>query len=497
MTLQRLTRSWVTLFGVLGGCNTLTGSDATSVDGATDSDTDTDTAAEVPAERPLAGQIAIAKVSMFQGVESVLVNEGRAPDTLETPVIIGRPGKLRVFVNPNSAFEPRKITAVLTVRSADTETVLESTRRIDRESRIGDPTSTIDFDIAPDLLARSTEFDLRLVEETPDGPGGGEEGGATWDSEETGGLDPQDTDDLTIVLVPIRYNADGSGRLPDTGPAQVQRIADLTMGMYPARTVTVRVDPPLDWPRQIAPFSTGDWTDVLDTLIDMRGRANEAPNTYYYGMFNPEASIYDFCQAGCILGLSYLAYSTDAFFRASIGIGYSGDIASETLVHEVGHAHGREHAPCGLGGQQSDRDYPYDDASIGSWGYDVVSGELFSPDETVDVMSYCSPIWVSDYTFFGLYERMQDVADQARVAAPTSRTALRLDEAGQSTMRSPIRLGTTDGAPRVEVELFDPSGAPAGRSTAAFFPYDHVPGGLVTLDSELPDGWTARVVPSP
>lgn len=496
MTAHLLTLSTVTLLWTVGGCNHISGSDASGTDvDLTDADTDTGTAPA--AVRPLAGGLRISKVSMFQGVEAVLVEDGEAPTTIEMPVIIGRPGLLRVFVDPDSSFQTRKITAILTVHTFNDDTVLETTLRVTGPSRVAEVGSTLNFDVPGEALTRTSTFSVSLVEETVDGPGGGTEQDATWLSDETGGLDMQLTDDLTIVLVPVRYNADGSGRLPDTGPAQVQRIADLTMGMYPAQSVSVRVDPPLDWPRTIAPFDSNDWTDVLDTLIDMRGRANEAPNTYYYGMFNPEASINDFCRQGCILGLSYLAYNTQEFFRASVGVGYSGDIASETLVHEVGHAHGREHAPCGLYGQPSDRNYPYANAALGSWGYDVVTKELFEPTQTVDMMSYCSPIWVSDYTFYALYERMQDVGSQARRAAPTARTALKLNADGTSTMRSPVQLGDTMGAPRVEVDLFDALGAPAGRTTAAFFPYDHVPGGLVALDEVLPVGFTATVVSTP
>ncbi len=54
----------------------------------------------------------------------------------------------------------------------------------------------------------------------------------------------------------------------------------------------------------------------------------------------------------------------------------------------------REHAPCGLYGQPSDRGYPYDDAELGHPGYDILEGELISATESVDMMSYCEPIWI-------------------------------------------------------------------------------------------------------
>jgi hypothetical protein len=488
----------VPVLALLFGCHdTPLGPDAGIPDDGVPGDaptTETDTGSEVAPERPLAGGIEIAKVSLWQGVESVLVEDGVEPNTVEMPLIIGRPALVRVYLRPLPSWNPRKVTAVMNVVSQDGDQVMEVTQRVTAESVDGDLESTFNFELPAEMVKRTTHFELEIVEETADGPGGGKPKDAAWASADTGGLDPQLTDELQIVLIPVRYNADGSGRLPDTSASQVELITELTMVMYPATNVVVRVDPPLDWPRRISPFSSGDWTDVLDELIDMRSRANEPNNTYYYGMFNPEPTLNQFCSSGCILGLSYLAFSAEPFFRASVGVGYPGPIASETMVHEVGHAHGREHAPCGLYGQPADRNYPYSGARIGSWGNDVVSGELFNPANTVDMMSYCQNIWVSDYTFFALYERMQQVAGQFR-GPPIARTAVKLGEDGTSTMRTPVSLASTAGAPRVNVELRDASGLATGQSTAAFYPYDHVAGGLVVLDSELPAGWTATVVP--
>ncbi|MEQ1506095.1 MAG: hypothetical protein ABMB14_27935 [Myxococcota bacterium] len=443
--------------------------------------------------RPLVSDLEIAKVSLFQGVEAVLVENGKVPNALQMPVIIGRPGLLRVFVAPNGSWTPRKVTGILTVTSTDGTTVLESTLRVDEASR-PDESTTINFDLDGALLKRTTEFHLELVEETPDGPGGGLEQDVVWDSDALGGLDADNTDELQIVLVPVRYNADGSGRLPDTSPQQVQRIEDLAMGVYPATSVTVRVDPPFDWDEPIGAFNGNQWGDILSAINALRDRANEAPNTYYYGMFVPEPTIAAFCNQGCILGLSLLAFTAqDPYFRASVGIGYTGDYTSETIVHEFGHAHGRSHADCG-GASGTDPQYPYPGAKIGVWGNSVVTGEVFGPQDTVDMMSYCTPIWVSDYTFYALYERMNTVAGQNRRIAPTPRTALRVLDDGSSVSAGTMSLADTAGAPRVDIRVFDASGVSQGQTTAAFFPYDHVAGGFVALDEQLPEGWTAEVV---
>ena len=46
---------------------------------------------------------------------------------------------------------------------------------------------------------------------------------------------------------------------------------------------------------------------------------------------------------------------------------------------------------------------------IGAPGWDVLGKEVKSSDEYVDFMSYCNPVWVSDYTWKAIYDRMQKV----------------------------------------------------------------------------------------
>ena len=68
-----------------------------------------------------------------------------------------------------------------------------------------------------------------------------------------------------------------------------------------------------------------------------------------------------------------------------------------TMAHELGHNLFLRHAPCGSA--DPDPSYPYPDGSIGAWGYDFRDGGSLIPPSTSDVMSYCSPGWISDYSF--------------------------------------------------------------------------------------------------
>ncbi|MXW21321.1 MAG: hypothetical protein F4Z95_10995 [Gammaproteobacteria bacterium] len=71
---------------------------------------------------------------------------------------------------------------------------------------------------------------------------------------------------------------------------------------------------------------------------------------------------------------------------------------ASVIAHEFGHNLSLSHTPCGnpLGLEPA---FPYPDGSTGRWGYDFAAERLVSPDEYVDLMSYCSPYWVSDFSF--------------------------------------------------------------------------------------------------
>ena len=69
------------------------------------------------------------------------------------------------------------------------------------------------------------------------------------------------------------------------------------------------------------------------------------------------------------------------------------------LAHEVGHNLDLPHAPCG-GALGTDPDFPYDNGSIGMWGFDFRDSTLVSPVGRRDIMGYCyDKGWLSDYYY--------------------------------------------------------------------------------------------------
>ena len=69
------------------------------------------------------------------------------------------------------------------------------------------------------------------------------------------------------------------------------------------------------------------------------------------------------------------------------------------LAHEVGHNLDLLHAPCGRP-SGTDPDFPYENGSIGVWGFDFRDSTVVAPERRRDIMGYCYELgWLSDYYF--------------------------------------------------------------------------------------------------
>lgn len=124
------------------------------------------------------------------------------------------------------------------------------------------------------------------------------------------------------------------------------------------------------------------WSTLLSEIRALR--AADGSRRYYYGVVNRASG-------SRIGGIGYVGYPTALGFDVLPQAGY-------VLAHELGHNFGRRHAPCG-NPAGVDAAFPYADGSIGAYGYDASTSALKDPATEKDVMSYCTPAWISDYTY--------------------------------------------------------------------------------------------------
>ncbi len=448
-----------------------------------------------PLEATLAAGLRISEIAGYQALKVPLVADGEAVEPRPLELVRGRPMLLRVFVDPESAWEPREVIAKLAITSDGTEQpVQEIKRKVDSKSFEDDIGSTFSFDVSAEQMTVDAKFSVSIWEIAPGVTGAGSIDRAAYPAEGTAKLGAVDVGpSVKIVLVPFQYNADGSGRLPDTSAAQVKAYRDTMWKLYPTPEVEISVHDPMPWENTISAF--GGWGDVLNNLLFWREYDGVPRNVYYYGIFEPKASLPQYCTSACVLGLSTGSDNpNDDWSRGSVGIGYGGpyaQYATETFAHEIGHAQGRLHSPCG-GAANTDPAYPYGDGGIGSWGYDLLVHELLDPGgDARDIMGYCEPNWISDFTYRALFERIGFVNNLAAarvltVAPPGRYRMLTVEVDGGVAVGKTITLRNPPHGQPKKVELLGRGGASLGVVTGWYYPFDHLPGGTVLVAEPEP-----------
>jgi hypothetical protein len=440
----------------------------------------------------LATGLSMSEVAFYQGVKIPVAQGGQAITDLNAPLVAGRPALVRVFVQPQAGFQSRDLVARLTLEAPGQAPVtVEDALRVTRASTEELPDTTFNLDVPADAMAPGMQVRVGLYETS--GCGGGDPAGVLYP---TSGLAPLQVkeagDRMKIVLVPVRYNADGSGRLPDTSSAQVDRYTSLMFGMFPVPGVSVTVRAPFEWDSAISRNGSG-WSNILQAILNLRNADNPDANVYYYGIFVPAQTFSQYCSGGCVTGLGPVPGPRDEYSRGAVGVGFSGQDAPGTFVHEIGHALGREHAPC----QTSDYDqaFPYTGGRLGVWGFDLVTRTLKEPNDNRDLMGYCDPAWISDYTYDAMLTRIATVngVRPLTTPAPAEFKVLMDDMDGVRWGDSVILRSSPQGEP-VAAVWRDAAGVVLAQDVAFAYALDHLEGRYLLIPAP-PEG--ARTVTLP
>ncbi|MFO0593045.1 MAG: M66 family metalloprotease [Polyangiaceae bacterium] len=473
----------------LCSCNAVTGAEDLVFEGQTGSGSGSGTGTENSYTGTLsmpgiviqdAQGVTITQVAVYQGVKATLMENGAdAANTVS--IVANRDTLMRVFVAIDPAkYDGKEMMARLTINGVkDPIEQLVTPNPTPSEEAIP---STINFNIPAASMLPGFSYRIELLQGTdvmlPNNPG------SVYPAEDQ--FAPTNTADvgksLKIVLVPFKYGADGSNRLPDTSQKMLDGYRDEFRAMYPTPDVELTLHDPVQYNKTVSANGSG-WDQLLGYLGTLRSQDQAGFDVYYYGIFSPAANLNIYCGGGCVAGLGNIAGVGDAYSRAAIGLGMSDDggaTAWETAVHEIGHTHGRQHAPCG-GAAGVDPQFPYQGAKLGKWGYNQLTQQLFNPDKTTDVMGYCLPIWASDYTWNALFERIKAV-NGAKIVVPPELMNLtydraRIDADGQLHWMEPVTIDIPPQNEPIDIEVETPQGPQT--ITGHFYGYDHLPGGVV------------------
>ena len=456
----------------------------------------------------LAKGLAITGIAVFQGTKADVVapDATGAPvhvDAPKAPVVAGRIGQLRVYVKPDTTWTSHEVTAELHVFDA-----------ANKEQPVTFSASAPKGPSADDSFASTFNF---LLEDQNIVPAGGtyrvaivdkKEGSAVKDGDSSPARWPNDGsteplgaksngDAFHIQLVPFSYDADGSGRLPALTDDQVQLYKDSIFKLYPVAQIDMQVHAPLPWKTKIDAQGTG-WDEALQAMSALKAAEKAPDNVWYVAAFEPQDQFDVYCAQGCILGLGTLDGGNDPLQRISAIVGYSGAVATDTLPQELAHTLGREHAPCGNPAGLDTR-YPYPLGRIGVWGYNVLTRELVDPASKYrDYLSYCSPIWTSDYTFASMFKGIAH-ANKVSLTRETGLSEARnyhfVTVRQDGTLkwgRTITRTSVPAGEERA-VTFHAADGRVLSRAVGYFSPYTNLEGGLLQVPEGPPNFVSMRV----
>ena len=197
-------------------------------------------------------------------------------------------------------------------------------------------------------------------------------------------------------LLDIRQMSDFQGRLVPIQQSAFGTTGDVTDGNKSSYLSLFRTIFPVDFldvdvrstytTAAVTVDQETDWSTVLSEILQLQ--TDDASSRYYYGVLQASAGT-------PWAGLGYVGNS------AAIGWDSSSSRAT-TYAHELGHNFDRQHTPCGSPAN-IDPNYPFPSGNIGSWGWNSNTGQLVD-SSTADLMGYCWPKWISEYTYKGVLD---------------------------------------------------------------------------------------------
>ncbi len=513
---------------------------------------------------PLA-QIAIIEMAGFQGTKAQIITTtpiGPQPITptplqhpmpANAPVVALRTGQIRLYIDPtnggNTDWTPHVLSAELDVFDSSGNPLVPpmgTATHVDEKmitgiSNDGDLSTTFNFLMEPQDLPEGAQFTVTVRDKTlAAGVDSDPTTGAIYPTPGNGN-NGANYADMNVVssgqvgfqyqYVPIQYEVDGSGRLPETSTAQLDGLSNELNSLYPVDQITSTVHANYPWTTAdgVIDASGNGWDNVLMEMEVLRQTDHTPANVWLVAAFEPSDNFDDYCAEGCVLGLGTIGDDVHPTLRVAAIVGYRGGVASDTLPQELAHTMGELHAPCPYPGEANaaapgsfenawpsgltrggplESAFPtYANARIGQWGYDINTRALLNPTdpETTGVkyrefMSYCfSPtytIWTSDYTFNKLFNAIKFINNSVTSslvepaptpAAPKPYHFIKVGRDGVLRWGVPIMMSEEPGGFPYPVSYVAADGHTMATGPGSYFPLD-IGGGLL-LVPEAPSGF--------
>lgn len=394
-----------------------------------------------------------------QGVAVTIADGGSALDPSQrvAPLVHGRRSLVFGTWELAPTFVPRMIRAELLLEHADgSRDVVVSEVMVDGPSGTAPEERHFGWTLEPEQLPEGTQWSVTLHELEALEPGASPpprlpaSGAAAFDDEDG-------EQRMRVVVIPYRHQYGGCNQVPPTDAATMDAYRKTMEMFYPAQSVEITVHAEVVYTDSMASPDA-----VLAHTTALRASESPAADVYYYGLLMP-------CDASTTYGgYGYVPLSPttagEAPYRVAIGIYYDFDpvFSYETMAHEVGHNHGREHVACSGSEGSTDPAYPNPGGATGMLGWGIHDG-VFRPSTYADYMSYCEQLWASPYGWsrtLDVLDALTQIADAGGDTAPEPGGAVLLvvrdDQVSAAHYVAGLSPRRTDGTARIALAQGQP-----------------------------------------